>query len=110
MALLIIKKTLEAHHFNAKLLESFGVNACKQYKCTKAEAALNAVSKDDTECRICGKKSFSTMHTLRSHIQSIHIKVTKNQCDLQQPSDSPDVPPKDSVMTSGPIDALENGT
>ena len=110
MALLIIKKTLEAHHFNAKLLESFGVNTCKQYKHTKAEAALNAVSKGDTECHICGKKGFSRIHTLHSHIQSIHIKVMKNQCDLQKASDIPNVPPKDSVMTSGPIDALENGT
>ena len=110
MALLIIKKTLKVHHFNTKLIESFGVNACKQYKRTKAEAALNAVSKGDTECHICGKKGFSRMHTHHSHIQSIHIKVTKNQCDLQQASDILDVAPKDSVMTSGPIDALENGT
>ena len=42
---LLIKKTLQAHHFNAKLLESFGVNACKQYKLIKAEAALNAVQR-----------------------------------------------------------------
>ena len=79
---LLIKKTLESHHFNARLLESFGVNACKQYKLSKAETVLQRIGKGDTTCNICGKKGFSTTHTLRSHIQSIHIKVTKHQCDI----------------------------
>ena len=55
---LLIKKSLEAHHFHARLLESLGVNACKRYRLTKAVAALNRVEKDDTACGICGKKGF----------------------------------------------------
>ena len=43
---------------------------------------LNRVEKDDTACGICGKKGFSTSHTLWSHIQAIHLKVTKHQCDI----------------------------
>ena len=61
---LLIKKALEAHHFNAHLLESFGVNACKQYQLMKAETVLHRFEEDDTACRICGKKEFSTSHTL----------------------------------------------
>ena len=79
---LLSKTTMEAHHFNARLLESFGVNACKQYKLTKADTVLQRVRKGDSMCTICGKKDFSSTHTLRSHIQAIHIKVTKHQCDV----------------------------
>ena len=67
---------------HSDLLESLGVNACKQYRLTKAETVLNRVEKDDTACGNCGKKGFSTSHTLRSHIQAIHLKVTKHQCDI----------------------------
>ena len=78
----LIKKTLEAHHFNARLLESMGVNACKQYKLSKAEDVLHRVGKDDSTCRICGRKGFCTPHTLRSHIQAVHMKKTKHQCSI----------------------------
>ena len=61
---LLIKRTLKAHHFNAWLLESLRVNACKQYKLTKADTVLKVVKKGDSSCRICGKKGFSTSHTL----------------------------------------------
>ena len=81
---LLVKKTLEAHHFNAHLLESFGVNACKQYKLSKAQTILDCVGKGDSTCKICGKEGFSSTHTLRSHIRSIHIKVTQHQCDICQ--------------------------
>ena len=43
---------------------------------------LKRVEKDDTECGICGKKGFSTSHTLWSHIRAIHLKVTKHQCSV----------------------------
>ena len=79
---LLIKKTLEAHHFKTHLLESFDMNACKQYKLTKVETLLKRVQKGDSVCKICGKEGFSTTHTLQSHIQTIHMKVTKHQCDI----------------------------
>ena len=77
---LIVEKALESHHFNARLLESFNVNACKAYKMSKATTILQGVGKDDRDCSICGKKAFGTAHTLRSHIKSVHIKITDHQC------------------------------
>ena len=77
----LIKKALDAHHFNARLLLTFDVDACKLFKMSRAQSILEEVGKDDRICRIC-HKDLDTSHTLRSHIASIHLKKTKHTCEV----------------------------
>lgn len=71
---LLIKKTLKSHHFNARLLESFGVNACKQYKLSKAETVLERVSKGDTMCSIHCDHTFNQYTSKLQSISVIYVR------------------------------------
>ena len=69
------------HDFNANLLKSHNIDACKVYQKTHATAVLETVNVEDRMCSLC-QKAFSSAHILRSHIKSTHIGEMSHKCDV----------------------------
>ena len=75
-----IKLCQEVHDMQVKVLEAFGIDACRQYEQGKVKHVLEAVQVKDAECPICKKKLKGGGVAVKSHIRAKHMDVTPFIC------------------------------
>ena len=69
----LIKDMMLQHDMACKVLDRFGINACKEHQKSSAVAVLAQVRRGNTLCSICGH-SFNSTQFLRTHLKC-------NKCD-----------------------------
>ena len=75
------KQLLEIHHSLTKLLQTMGVDPCKEYENSKLENILEKISSADLACRVCGKV-YSSSSRMKNHFRKRHLGKTKHQCKI----------------------------
>ena len=75
-----IKLCQQVHDMQVKVLEAFGIDACRQYEQGKVEHVLEAVQVKDKECPLCRKPLKGGGNAIKSHIRAKHMDVTPFSC------------------------------
>ena len=71
---------LKAHHMHVDVLQQFGIDACEDYRASKAKNVLAKLSAEGAKkCTICGITVYDTQK-LRKHIQLKHMGKTSHKC------------------------------
>ena len=75
-----IRLCQQVHDMQVKVLEAFGIDACRQYDQGKVEHVLEAVQVKDKECPLCRKPLKGGGSAIKSHIRAKHMDVTPFSC------------------------------
>ena len=77
-----IRLCQQVHDMQVKVLESFGIDACREYEQGKVEHVLEAVQVKDKECPLCKKPLKGGGNAIKSHIRAKHMDVTPFACKV----------------------------
>ena len=77
-----IRLCQQVHDMQVKVLESFGIDACREYEQGKVEHVLEAVQVKDKECSLCKKPLKGGGTAIKSHIRARHMDVTPFSCKV----------------------------
>ena len=75
-----IKMCQEVHDMQVRILESFGVDACRSFEENKVEHILEAVQVEDDQCPVCKKKLKGGGAAIKTHIRAKHMRSTPFVC------------------------------
>ena len=76
-----IRLCQEVHDMQVRVLESFGVDACREYEESKVEHVLEAVQVTDSCCPLCKKPLKGGGTAIKTHIRAKHMRTTPFSCD-----------------------------
>ena len=76
-----IRMCQEVHDMQVKVLESFGIDACRTFEESKVEHILEAVQVKDTCCPMCKKALKGGGTAIKTHIRAKHMRSTPFACD-----------------------------
>ena len=77
-----IRKYQQIYDMQVKVLEAFGVDACKTYEQNKIENVIEAVQVNDKACPLCKKPLKGGGAAIKSHIRAKHMDTTHFVCDV----------------------------